>query len=57
MLVFHMDEGEPYMWSCTKKYFKKVKKSLGVQVSQKQLVNQCDLSHYGDNFHIILKMK
>ncbi len=57
MLVFHMDEGEPYMWSCTKEHYKKTKNDLGIQVSQKALTRDCSLNNYGHNFHIILKMK
>ncbi len=52
-----MEDSTPLMWSCKKEHYKKIKKDLGKKISQKKLKYDCNLNHYGDNFHIILKMK
>lgn len=52
-----MMDGVPYIYKCKSKQYKLTKNTLGSQISQKRLVNECHLHNYGDNFHIILKIK
>jgi len=56
--IFEMVDGSPYLYVESEKHFKKLEFSrTSPLVTIKDLNNQCDLTHYGDNFHVVLNLK
>ena len=59
-LVFEMKESVPYLYFESEKHFKvaqKERKLTQETISSTKLAYECNMSEYGDNFHIIIPVK